>query len=241
SLKDAHSGYTFQRGGPTYTMKGTSVFSPTILLESTASWFDNRFSDTPTLNPDTNGNGILYVDSNHDGLFQAKERDPGEDWDKDGKFDIFEYPKDLDGDGRITINSPCEGRSNEDLNCNGDLDAEVDLNQNGLLDPNEDVGILCTICSYPYYVEPNTRHNGKLDTEDKNGNGQLDVVGNSGYTPTPFWKDRNFNGKADPGEFQAPLAQDLDFFTDENGRTTGPSPFEDHDHRKRFKIGRASC
>jgi carboxypeptidase family protein/TonB-dependent receptor-like protein len=241
SLTDARSGYTFQRGGPTYTLKGSSVFKPTLLLESTASWFDNRFSDTPTTSPDTNGNGVLYVDQNHDGIFQASERDPGEDWDRDHRYDISEqFGGDLDQDGRHhDFWLPCEGRTNEDVNCDGFLDAEVDTNENGILDPKEDVGISCRIaglCPYPDFVEPGTKGNGKFDTEDRNGNGVLDVVGDSGYTPTPFWKDKNGDGMIELGEYHAPLTSDQDLFTDENGRTFGPNPFENHDHRKRFTL-----
>jgi len=240
SLKDVHSGYTFQRGGPTYTLKWSAVFKPTVFLESTASWFDNRFSNTPTMDPDTNGNGVLYVDWNGDKIFQARERDPGEDWDWDGKYDLAEPLGDLDGDGRSHWSwLPCEGRSNEDVNCDGVLNTEVDLNQNGVVDPDEDGGLICIgreSCVLADYLVPGTRANGEFDTEDRNGNGVLDVVGDSGYTPTPFWNDRNGNGRIEGGEYQAPQPADQDLFTDENGRTSGSSPFEDHDHRKRFTL-----
>ncbi len=240
SLRDARSGYTFQRGGPTLTLQETAIFKPTLSLESTASWFDNRFSVTPTMSPDTNGNGILYIDRNHDGILEPKERDPGEDWDFDQRYDISEKNgRDMDGDGRVSLwyRAPCEGSQNEDVNCNGILDREVDLNDNGVVDPNEDTGIPCPI---PYLcpdgVEPGTAHNGKFDTEDRNHNGQLDVVGTSGYTPFPFWQDKNGNGRIDPGEYQAPLPPDQDLFTDQYGRTTGPWAQEYHDDRKRFTL-----
>ena len=63
SLTNVESGYSFKRGGPTYTARESWVISPTMLLDSAISWFDNNFSRTATLNPDTNHNGILYVDS----------------------------------------------------------------------------------------------------------------------------------------------------------------------------------
>src|SRR4029453_8037841 len=62
SLEDVQSGYTFLRGGPTGTLGDSSVFGPRASLESRVSWYDNRFSQLPTMDPDTNGNGILFVD-----------------------------------------------------------------------------------------------------------------------------------------------------------------------------------
>ena len=58
SLTDVQSGFYTTRGGPTLTLKESAVFKPTVLLESSLSWFDNRFTQQPTMNPDTNGNGI---------------------------------------------------------------------------------------------------------------------------------------------------------------------------------------
>src|SRR5215471_18203390 len=54
SLSQVQSGYSNSRGGPTYTLKESAVFTPTRLLESSLSWFDNRFEQMPTTNPDTN-------------------------------------------------------------------------------------------------------------------------------------------------------------------------------------------
>ena len=120
------SGYVFERGGPTYTLKETAVFSPAYLLESSISWFDNSFERTPTLHPDTNQNGVMFIDDrpelggNLDGFFQARERDPGEDYDRDRAFDLYEdfnlngrldYNEDRDEDGRLTPPMGCEGDS----------------------------------------------------------------------------------------------------------------------------------
>ena len=253
SLTNKESGYAFSRGGPTYTLKDSAIFKPTVLLESTLSWFDNRFSQTPTTPFDTNGNGILFTDShrelggNQNGILEASERDPGEDWDGNGSYAVWE---DLDYDGNLDPGEDldrngelakggvdCEGYQHEDKTCEGYLDAEEDTNLNGVLDPAEDIGLPC----YPgwYYCNPDgtllgTAHNGKLDTEDVNGNGVLDVVGNSGYTPFPFWLDANGNGIPDAGEFHAPLPPDRDLVFDQSGRVSGPSPYEYHDHRSRL-------
>jgi outer membrane receptor protein involved in Fe transport len=255
---DIESGFMFQRGGPTITLQDTAIFSPTFSLESTISRFDQTFKRLPTTDPDTNGNGLLTVDGhpelggNGDGFVQLRESlDAGEDLDRDGKFDVFEdfikgdgklncnekpdpitgelvCPEDLDHDGRLTGPFGCEGPNREDINCNGVLDQEFDTDQNGIVDPSEDKGILCTnpaICAvgsdgrlYELDSAGNlTRGNGKLDTEDKNGNFDIDD------TPYPNWNDANHNGKPDRGEFTAPEAADEGYVLDFNSnRITGP-------------------
>jgi len=256
------SGYTFARGGPTLTLQDTAILSPNLSLESTLSRFDQSFSVTPTLDPDTNGNGILYVDGipslggNEDGFMNARERDPGEDFDRDGRYDVFEdydgteslsgcvidpvtlesvCSEDLDRDGRLTSPNGCEGNDHEDLNCNGRIDFEVDANRNGSLDPEEDTGIPCAnrfFCLDGY--EPGTRGNGIFDTEDTNGNGELDTVPDEGATPFPYWTDRNGNGRPDPGEFRSPVAPDRDYVWSLNSnRISGPFYFDYADSRTR--------
>lgn len=243
SQTQIESGYVFERGGPTYTLKETAVFSPAYLLESSISWFDNSFQRTPTLNPDSNDNGILFIDGspelggNEDGFFQARERDPGEDYDRDRAFDLYEdfnhnerldYNEDRDEDGRLTPSMGCEGDANEDLNCNGLLDREYDLNQNGYVDADEDVGLPGI---------PGTEGNGTFDTEDVNSNNLLDTVGDSGPTSFPFWVDRNNDRDRQVGEYLAPLFPDRDYTLDlRAGRTSGPNPFQYSDDRKRFSL-----
>jgi len=252
SLTDISSGYSTTRGGPTYTLKGSSVFTPTVLLESAVAWFNNSFSQSPTMNPDTNGNGILFVDDrpdlggNGDGRLDASERDMGEDWDVDGFYDAFEdlnhngsgnIGEDLDYDGIVrTFRAACDGYTHEDRNCNGYLDKEEDTNLNGRPDPQEDVGISCNP-NWGYCPEgtlPGTLGNGRLDSEDVNGNQVLDVVGDSGYTSTPFWTDANGDGYPDHGEFRAPLPPDQELVRDSNGRMYGPAKYQYEDHRQRL-------
>ncbi|HEU5180556.1 MAG TPA: carboxypeptidase regulatory-like domain-containing protein [Candidatus Polarisedimenticolia bacterium] len=245
------SGYYLSRGGPTLTLRGSSVFTPDAMLESSLAWFDNRFQQLPTTDPDTNGNGMLYTDNrpdlggNQNGILEAHERDPGEDWDRDRFYDVMEdvnydYTvepwEDLDHDGDKNIAWLCEGYDHEDLNCDGWLDFEEDTNLNGQVDPEEDVGLYC----YPGFLycpdgaAPGTAGNGRFDTEDRNGNGVLDVVGESGYTSAPFWNDANGNGVEEPGEYRQPLPPDLDLQEDAEGRTYGPGRFQYQDHRKRI-------
>ena len=260
SLTDVGSGFSNSRGGPTLTLRESAIFKPTVLLESTLSWFDNRFAQMPTTNPDTNRNGLLFVDDrpdlggNGNGILEASERDPGEDYDFDGDYDLNEDlnhnlspndGEDLDGDGRFNVTLPttafsqllasCEGYHHEDLNCNGTLEREMDTNLNGVVDSWEDIGIPCEPSRVGCVdgVLPDTAGNHRFDSEDRNGNGQLDVVGDSGYTPFPFWEDANGNFRPDPGEFRSPLPPDQDLLTDRQERTYGPSPYEYHDHRQR--------
>ena len=243
SLTQIEAGYEFERGGPTYTLKETANFTPYSLLESSASWFDNSFQRTATLDPDTNGNGKLFIDENpelggnRDGFHQARERDPGEDFDRDRAFDLFEdynhnmkldYNEDRDDDGRVTPPGGCEGMSNEDVNCNGFLDREFDLNQNGVVDRDEDLGIPGI---------PGTAGNGKFDSEDVNRNNLMDTVGNSGSTSFPFWTDLNNNHKPDVGEYRSPLFPDRDYSVDViSGRISGPNPYEYGDDRTRLTL-----
>jgi outer membrane receptor protein involved in Fe transport len=250
SVVDVESGYSFKRGGPTYTVRESAVFSPTMFLDSAASWFDNNFQRRATTNPDTNHNGVLYVDDvpalggNGDGFFQARERDPGEDYDRDRRYDVFEDDdlngilggaEDRDLDGRLTPPVGCEGAGHEDVNCNGSLDFEDDLNHSGAAEPFEDTGIPCSLTlQCPDGFIPGTRGNGRLDSEDANRNGLLDVVGTSGQTPFPFWTDTNGDGFPEPSEYRAPVSADRDYTRDLSGRYSGPNPYEYDDNRTRL-------
>jgi len=250
SRVDLDSGFTAERGGPTLTLTDNWIFTPNLSLDSTLSRFDQTFKFFPTTDPDTNGNGLLTVDQipalggNGDGFVQLRESlDAGEDWDDDGRWDVFEdfnrdgklsgfvdpnpdpdvtgdeyYTEDRDGDRRLTGPYGCEGQNREDVNCNGFLDFESDFNQNGIVDPNEDNGLPCshpTLC--PGGVVPGTDRNGVWDTEDRNGNRALD--------DTPFlnWNDNNNNGIPERGEFTAPLTGDQPYILDfDSLRITGP-------------------
>jgi outer membrane receptor protein involved in Fe transport len=141
------SGYTDRRGGPILTLKAISIFSPLVALETTLSSFHEKPQFVPTTDPDTNGNGVLFYDRNGNGIFEPRERDPGEDYDNDGRFDVFEDTEgelapngrldpgeDVDRDGRLTPPLGCEGFLREDVDCDGMLDPGEDRNGNGLLD-----------------------------------------------------------------------------------------------------------
>ncbi len=143
SFTREESGFSDATGGTILTLRSTSVLSPAVALETSASDFNERPARTPNIGPDINGNGVLFYDANHDGFPELTERDPGEDRDLDGNFDVVE-PRvpiddrlvwvDIDGDGRRTAPRDCEGRNREDINCNGVLDPGEDRNHNHLLD-----------------------------------------------------------------------------------------------------------
>jgi outer membrane receptor protein involved in Fe transport len=69
-----------------------------------------------------------------------------------------------------------------------------------------------------------------------NNNGRLDVVGDAGYTPFPFWADRDGDGRVDLGEFRSPLSPDLEYVVDQLGRATGAYPVDYRDSRRRFTL-----
>ncbi len=274
STHDLETAFTFGRGGPTLTLQDSAIISPTLSLESTISRFDQTFYVEPAIDPDTNGNGVLWVDDrpelggNGDGFISLREVDPGWDTDGDGAWDVFEdwnlngamdgcvtdvvtgketcyaqpwgTGEDRDRDLRLTMPNACEGPDREDINCNGNLDFEKDVDGDGDWD---DTGIRCTnvqLCIFDpvtgYYYErdatgASTRGNGVQDTEDRNGNFQLD--------DTPFlnWTDRNSNGIPDLGEFTSPLAPDRQSVFDFNvNRWSGPYFYTNRDSRTRDSL-----
>ena len=210
SFTRAESGYTDRQGGIIVTAKGTSILSPNVSLETSVSAFDERPARVPTLDPDTNGNGVLAIDFNHDGVLEVSERDPGEDYDQDGRFDIWEGYQDFDGDGRNTPAGACEGVDREDKDCDGILDAtKEDLNGNGLWDPGE--------------VDVDGDHVPEMGTEDRNHNRRLDDA------PRP--------GGLYPYGRLTPISGDRDYTLDQKtGLVTGPFYQDVSDHRRRFTL-----
>ncbi len=150
SFTAIESGYTQKLGGLNLVLKETSIFSPNVFLETTVQHLTSRPKEIPTLDADTNRNGLLFVDRNRNGFLDATERDPGQDFDRDGAWDVFEDfikpndsldgGEDLDGDGRLTPPGGCEGETREDIDCDGRLEivSEDTIVPNGRLDPGED-------------------------------------------------------------------------------------------------------
>jgi outer membrane receptor protein involved in Fe transport len=174
SFTPLEAGYTFKLGGTNLVLKERTIFSPNLFLETTAQRFTSNPTTIPTVDPDTNGNGIFFIDRNDNERWEATETDPGEDWDRDGNWDVFERDPnrnnrvddgeqeyDIDGDRHYTPRRyGCEGATREDEDCDGHLDDRIeDLNGDGILQFQED-----------------RDGDRRLDdgTEDRNRNGVLD-------------------------------------------------------------------
>jgi outer membrane receptor protein involved in Fe transport len=244
SFTALEAGYTQKLGGRNLVLRETAVFSPNVFLDSTIQDFISYPQQIPTLNADTNGNGILYIDRNHNNFIDATERDPGEDFDRDGKFDVFEDTirknnvldpgEDRDGDGRLTqsghLLNPggCEGVNREDKDCDGWPDRiDEDPNNNGRCDPGEPCDVDNDgLLEHEIMTDPN--HNGipcelgEPCGEDRNGDFVIDdrpVLSPDDHIPDP---NGNINTWYPYGE-QFPLSRDRDYETDQRTlRTTGP-------------------
>lgn len=217
SFTAPESGYALKAGGTVMTMKVTSILSPLVALETSVSNFVGRPALVPNLGRDTNENGALYYDRNRNGYPEASERDPGEDFDRDGVFDVFEdanhdgklgLGEDLDRDGRLTPSFGCEGAFREDLDCDGHLDRQnEDTNGDGQLD----------------FLREDLDGDRRLDLglEDRNGNGRLDDA----IVPSEVY----------PYEHVVPILPDRDFtIGQQTGIISGPYFEEFSDRRKRF-------
>ncbi len=232
SFTNLESGWTDKEGGLNLTLKETAVFSPNVFLESTLQHFSNNPRVIPTLDPDTNGNGILFIDRDNNGFIDASERDPGEDFDRDGKFDVFEdvngngildatSGEDRDLDMRLTpssrdgVGGGCEGATREDVDCDGNPDwRNEDKNGNGIWEPDPEHGEDFDGDRHFDVIEEDLNQNGVLDEgEDTNENRHLDTSIKACAEPTPacqmivyqaYIEDRNRNRELDDRPVVAP-------------------------------------
>jgi outer membrane receptor protein involved in Fe transport len=261
SLTLQETGFTLRTGGPLLSLKDTAVLSPSVALESTLSWFEERPGLEPNLGPDTNHDGILYIDRNHDGFLAANERDPGEDYDQDGAFDTYEdtlvrngkldeveenfCP---DGMGHLVLAKPgqCAMPMNILLNEDGPRPSNL-LPQfpsgdgDGHLTPiggcegvnREDID--CD--GHLDNVNEDKNHNGILDPgEDLDGDGRLDLG----------IEDRNHNGLLDDTPFPTstypyghlhPIPPDRNYTVNvRSGVVSGPYYQNYDDRRSRFAL-----
>src|SRR6185369_15928856 len=90
SLTRMESGYTLKQGGPLLTLRDTTVMGPSVALDTAVSYFDSKPGVEPNLELDNNHDGVISYDRNGDAFRDARERDAGEDYDGDGRFDVFE-------------------------------------------------------------------------------------------------------------------------------------------------------
>ena len=239
SMTLEETAYTLEQGGLVATARATGVLSPSVALETTLSWYDGSPAIDPNLGPDNNGNGAVSFDRNGDGFPDASERDPGDDWDGDGGWDVQEdylvkngmldaseygcYPI------RGTVNGvycpPPEAPTlvwlDEDLDDDGRLTPKG-VCEGALREDKDCDGILDTI------FEDRNR-NGRLDdNEDRDGDGRID----------DGTEDRNRNGVLDDTPFPVdiypygrlrPTPMDRDYTIDlRSGFVSGPY-FESYD------------
>jgi outer membrane receptor protein involved in Fe transport len=213
------TGFTLEQGGLLLSLREMSILSPTAVLETAIAHFDGRPDLLGNLDPDTNGNGIRHIDRNENGFFEGTERDPGEDYDRDGVFDVFEDTitrngvfetgEDRDGDRVLTKPQACEGVSREDIDCDGRVDnVNEDLNRNGRFDSGE--------------VDLDSDGHLDLGIEDRNGNGVLDDTPfpNSVYPYgrlTPHAPDRDYSIDLVRGIVNGPYYES---FSDQRTRQT---------------------
>jgi len=227
------SGYTAERGGLNLTLRETAIFNPNVFLESTVQHFTTNPRNIPTLDADTNGNGILFIDRNHNSFIDASERDPGENLDNDffpfPMFDVFEdlnkngaldTGEDRDMDGRLTLTGAgCEGYTREDVDCDGHVDLFwEDENHNGTLDPREDRDGDGKID----WIDEDRDHDLVLDPgEDRNGNGILDTRDEEFATKfpliRPYIEDRNNDQILNDRSLVLPDDQIVEVTTDADG------------------------
>jgi len=235
SFTEVESGYSLEKGGLNLLLKGTSVFNPNVFLETAVQHFSSSPKFIPTLDADTNGNGILFRDRNENGFIDATERDPGEDFDRDGKFDVFEDIDDDgvkdqgedeqgDFDGRLTPRGGCEGDLREDLDCDGNIDwFNEDLNGNGFRDPDEE----------------DIDHDDRLDLgiEDRNGDRLLNDRPFVAPDDQILDADNNPISSLYPYGRARPLPRDFDWQEDQKTlRVSGPYPFSTDSERGRVTL-----
>jgi len=221
SLTAIEAGAIVEQGGLNLVLKETSIFSPNVFLETTVQHFDSNPNIRPTTDPDSNGNGILFKEQRMDGFYDAHERDPGEDLDRDirppqpgddlsvstpyPRWDVFEDRngnnrldpgEDVDVDTRLTPS----GRGPYTGGCEGLTREDIDCD--GFLDRiNEDYnanGIL----------DPGEDIDGdrRLDAinEDRDGNKELDFIDRNGdgiWNDGEPTEDTNFNGTLELGSY----------------------------------------
>jgi hypothetical protein len=260
SLTREESAYTLQAGGPLLTLRDTTVMGPSVALETAVSYFDSTPGLIPNLPLDTNGDGLLYTDRNGNGFRDARERDAGEDFDGDGRFDVWEDTLDPNGkldeaelgycldEGIFRPSPPLQCRTpsvfleNEDgFRTHPTAPQWLQGDQDRRLTPPggcEGVDREDRDCDAHLDTRDEDRnHNGFLDPgEDADGDRRLD----------DGTEDRNHNGRLDDTPFPTslypygrltPIPADRDFQIDlRSGIVSGPFYHAYDDHRERATL-----
>ncbi len=235
SLTNLEAGFTNSAGGLLLALRDTAVLSPNVALDSTVAWFDGTPGLVPNLSPDSNRNGALFFNRDGDQFGDGFERDSGEDYDGDGKFDVYEdfYLRNAILDYREGNKCvPIRG-THETMCFDFGVSVDEDVDGDHKLTPPlgcEGVGREDQDCDgFFETVSEDDNGNGVLDAgEDSDFDGRLDL-GN---------EDRNHNGQFDdfprprsdhPYGRRAPIPTDRDYTIDLlSGYVSGPY-YETHD------------
>jgi outer membrane receptor protein involved in Fe transport len=259
SLTLEETGFTLKAGGTLLSLRDTAVLSPSVALDSTVSWFESQPALVPNLGPDTNHNGVLYIDRNGDGFLAASERDPGEDYDQDGAFDTYEDTLKHNGQLDVLEQNYCPGPGGFLIPVSGCAHpVSILLDEDGPRPANilphypsgDGDGHLTPIggceganredidCDgHLDNINEDINHNGILDPgEDLDGDGHLDLG----------IEDRNHNGILDDTPFPTstypyghlkPIPPDRDYTVDvRKGLVSGPYYQDYDDRRSRFTL-----
>ncbi len=264
SFTAEESGFTIHQGGLMATLRDTAVLSPSVALETSVAASNWQPSQVPNLDADTNGNGMLNFDRNGDGFFAASERDPGEDFDGDGAFDVWEDT--LTPDGLLTEDERkfCIDRNGRTVQSPPGICAQPGvvsllLNEDGFRYPYEFPGPFPPgdgdrRLTPPGGCEGEGREDidcdGHLDrlNEDKNGNGRLDPgedldadgaldFGTEDRNGNRILDDIPFPSGPYPYGHTTPTPEDRDYSIDRlSGSVQGPYYESYDDVRKRFTL-----
>ena len=156
-----------------------------------------------------------HYDRNGNGFTDASERDPGDDYDQDGVFDVFEDlnhngrldpGEDRDGDGKLTPRFGCDGASREDIDCDGHLD-RINEDRNG-------DGVVWSFTNLISNEDLDHDHFFDTGTEDRNGNGVLDDAVRPAGTypygrPAPEEPDHDYTVGNSSGIVSGPYFKEL--------------------------------
>jgi hypothetical protein len=262
SLTREESGYTLEAGGPLLTLRDTTVMGPSVALETAVSYFESQPGLVPNLPIDGNHDGILSHDRDGDGFRDARERDAGEDYDNDGRFDVWEDTMVINGQLDEVERPYCFDDNINAWRLSSVFPCQIPT----LFLENED-GFRVDPTFPPFLSGDGDRRltppggcegidredqdcDGHLDirNEDRNGNGQLDQGEDlDGDRHLDDGKeDRNNNKQLDDSAFPeslypygrlAPVPADRDYAIDlRNGVVSGPFYQEYDDRRERATL-----
>lgn len=202
SYTPQETGYTLEAGGLLLSLKGVSILSPTVVLETAVAHYDGDPQQIPNLGLDSNANGMTYTDRNANGILEAAERDPGEDFDGDRAFDVWEDTLEVNGlldEQEWKICTDAEGNQIiTEGSCAGSGAVKlVLLDEDGFRSPLE--GNSLAMGDGDRRLTPPNGCEGD-NREDQDCDGFLDDMDEDEILCTRFNRPQCRNGRLDPGE-----------------------------------------